>query len=242
MPDYGKFAPSPERYGGTPLGRKPTLRIIFEALNKARGTGYDTSEDSPVAAENFAFARAIWDVWETNQRMANVADPRRMSGAVLSRWERMFGIAVDPSETVVARRRAVGARFARNGLTPDAPSISDLIIALLGPVFVAIRHTPLAGAIVWWPGGTPNPDAPWYSTVARLLVKTVKPAGYTEQNFYDAVGGIHVALDPVLPSWTTIDWYRNSTAHLGGSLWADDPDAGFYLDDDHNLDNEVLDS
>ena len=237
MPTYGKYAPQPERYGGA--NTRPLVQVLHEALNRARGTAYDTTENSDVSAENFAFARALWDVWETNRRLSYQNDPYRMSGACLARWERILSIPVDPEDTEIERRDRVRERFQRIGQVPKPQSIRDLLRQKLGAIFVDLHHISVTEAVIRWPGGTEDPNAPWYSTVAHIAVQLRKPANYGEQAFYAAAAKVFSILDPVLAARLTWDWYRNGDGHTGE--WPTDPEAGFFLDDEHNLDNEIFD-
>jgi len=93
--------------------------------------------------------------------------------------------------------------------------------------------------VVRWPGGIQDPGAPWYSTVAHLVVQLRKPPNYSEQQFYQAAANVFGLLDPLLPAHLTWDWYRDGDGHTG--QWPPDPGAGFFLDDPHNLDNEIFD-
>lgn len=240
MPTNGKYAPQPERYGGLGTQRAPTIKILADALGKSRGTAYDSSQGTTVEVENWGLARALWESWETNRRLSFVADPFRMTGTVLARWERMLCIAPEPTATEPERRETVQERFGRFGMLADHQEIRDRLAASLGPVFVDLFHVTLAEAVVWWPGGTPNVDAPWYSTVCHVVVKTQKPAGYSEADYMAAIALVNDILDPILPAHMTWDWYRNGDGHTGA--WATDTGAGFFLDDDRNLDFEILDA
>jgi hypothetical protein len=235
MGTYGKFAPQPERYGG---GRS-SLLAIFNALNKARGTGYDTSTVNPVTIENFAYARAIWEVWETNRRMSVQCDPFSMSDPILARWERIFHLARDPKDTPVERRARVQAKFALFGFEPKPQAIADLLAAKLGSVFVAARHISPADSVTSWEGGTLVPGYPWYSTVGHVAIQLQKPTGYTEQDFYKAAATVFNILDPIMPAQLRWAWYRNHPGHTG-SAWSEDDGAGFILDTPNNLDNQVF--
>lgn len=240
MPSGGYF-PFPERYGG-PGDRR--LQRILEALNAARGSGYDTSSESNVWVENFAFARAISAAWGTNRRLAHQWDPQRMT-SLLSRWETILGLSPLSTDTEGDRRARIERHMLRFGEAGDQQYISDNLRRILGDVFVAVEYVAASSASITVPNGTysfgtANTDYPWTSTVCRILIRTQKPSSYTEREFYDAVDGVHPFLDSVLPAWCTWQWYRpgsTSATAGGGSISA----AGFYLDDEHNLDNEVFD-
>jgi uncharacterized protein YmfQ (DUF2313 family) len=237
MPNFGGYSPGAERYGGA----VPLLQRVLESLNKARGTAYNTSNTSTVWVENMAIARSIVDVWHQNQRLAYQNDPLRMT-TTLARWESILGINPPPSDTPVERRARVAARFLRNGQRVMQAYVVDQLQAILGPVFVQIIHLdPGVDAVSWWPL-TPSVDpvnVPWYSTVAKLMIKTQTPAGWTEAQYQNAVAGIFPLLDDIMPSWATWDYYRDGAGHSSSS-WAKDPSAGFYLDE-QNLNIEVFD-
>lgn len=241
---FGGYAPSPERYGGG----KPTIKSIHESLNLQRGTAYDVSGSvSPVWVENLAIARMLWDVWETNQRLANMWDPNRMTLDLVARWEKICGIAPLPSDTAVSRRARLAKKFSRVGQGALMSRLTSELTTLLGPVFVKVQTIPFTDAVMWWPGGTPSTTAPWYSTVAHILVKTTKPSGYTEAQYYDAVAKVFPLLEELAPSWVTFDFYRDNTNGNVG-VWGQDASAGFWLDHPitaggtPNLDNMVFDA
>lgn len=239
---FGKYYPNPERYGGLGTQRYATIKVIADALGKSLGTAFDSSLGSTVEVENWGIARALWETFETNRRLSYVADPRRVSGPILVRWERICGLGPDPRDTEPKRRRAFTAHVQRNGFVPFAANIEALLADLLGAVFVAVNRIGVDDAVTWWPGGTPNEDAPWYSTIMYLPLQTQKPAGYTEADFLAAVAKIHPLLDAVMPSHMTWAWYRNDPAHAGDGDSLSDPDAGFYLDDGLNLNFEAFDA
>jgi len=222
MPTYGGFSPQPERYGGgVPRGQR-----ILESLNAAMGTAYDTSRGTTVYAENLATARCINAAWENNQRLANQWDPRRMT-VFVPRWERILKLTPLPTDTMPVRRRRIAAVFARWSQLPTYQQIKDKLSDALATTFVDLEHIAPADAVTWWPGGTPNADFPWYSTISHLLIRVTKPTPMTEATFYSTMGLILPLLDGFVPAWVTWSWIRNGP---NGD--------GFFLDELHNLDNE----
>ena len=228
MPTFGGMSPSPIRYGGG----IPSLQRIIESLASQLGTAYDTEDtDGIVYLELMAEARCIQAMWSQNARMANQWQAARMTD-FLERWERIYKIPVFFSDTLVERRARVGVAQARVGRS-DGPAVYDVCSTILGTAFVAIVHTTSAAAVVWTPTGWPmgsHGTTNWYSTVAHVAVKVTQPSSMSDAEFYDRTAALMVALDGVLPAWVTFDWYRE-----GGF------GAGFYLDDEHNLDNEAFD-
>lgn len=142
---YGGFSPQPERYGGA----RPTVEFILRSLNAQMGTAYDVTAGSPVFMRNLALARCLADVWDTSERMANQFDPYRMS-EFLPRWEKILGIIPLPTDTDVARRQRVQAKFARMGRMPTAQAISDQLTRVLAPItFVIVTDTAATAEIAW---------------------------------------------------------------------------------------------
>jgi len=209
-----------------------TQAAILEGLNAAHGTAYDVSEGSNVYAENDAYADAIYGIWETNQRVANQFDPQRMT-SMLPRWERIMRIVPPEGATMPERRREIARRWARNGRKTTDQDLFDEIYELVGDVLVAIEYDTVATATTFWPSGTPNVYAPWYSTISIAKVHVEPTAGMTYDEFCRAVGNAIVVLDARLPAWAT--WMT----------WANDFTTGlpeFILDNPHNLDWSVFDS
>lgn len=242
---FGGYAPYPRRFGG---GR-PRLQIIHDALNAARGTALDaTNPDTIVWVENMAYARAIcFDGYGTNDRLAMQWDPDRMTD-MLSRWEKILAIVVPPEATEQERRAEVKKRFRR---FLDASGLHSRLYAKLrdelGDVFVAIEYIDVSIATIYapnasYPWGTVQPGHPWYSTVAHILVLTQKPDGYTDGEYYEAVGKIVQITDGFLPAWCSISWYRAPTGGAAINVSGGPSQAGFYLDQTANLDNQVIDS
>lgn len=228
----GGLHPQPHVDGGG----VPRLERILKALNQARGTAYNTDSDSNVYVENMALARAINETWDVNQRLANIWDPNRLTD-MLERWEKILAIPRLPDDADATRRAKVAAHLARFGKAANRARLLELLEAELGAVFVALYYIDTDDAVVQWPANGWTDQ--FFSSVAHILVKVEKPSGYTEGDFYAAVAKINPLLDGVLPSWVTWDWYRNGSSHTG--TWSTDTGAGFWLDDDYNLDNQIFD-
>ena len=229
---FGGWHPGFERSGDP----SPDLQRIFESLAAARGTAYDTTTlTGRVAIELQAYARAINECWQNNQRMANQWIAMKMTD-FLPRWETIYGIVPLSTDTLIDRRRRIAVIQLRSG-SANMQAVNDALVTLLGSIFVGITITSSATANVWTPSTWPfgNHDATgavdWYSTVGYLAIKVAQPAGMLDSDFYATMGTIVPLLDAILPAWVTFDWYRTSPT-LG---------AGFYLDDTYNLDNEAFD-
>lgn len=70
----------------------------------------------------------------------------------------------------------------------------------------------------------------WTSNVAYIAIPCVKPVAMSEAEFYERMGVVFATLDPYVPAWLDFDWFRDG---VNG--------AGFYLDEDPNLDNQRFD-
>jgi len=241
---YGGYHPYPRRFGG---GR-PRLRIVHDALNAARGTAINASDTTTVAwVENMAYARAItFDGYGQNERMALQWDPERMT-AFLPRWERIFRITPPPTATDRERRVAVLRAFRR---VLDASGLHERLVSALAAeipdYFSAVEYIDITNAVVnvpdnTYPWGTPNAAVPWSSTVAHVLILLIKPANANERDFYAAASKVAPIADRILPTWCSFDWYRAPAGGPAVNVSGGPSQGGFYLDDDHNLDNNVFD-
>lgn len=239
---FGAFHPYPRRFGGG----KTHLEIRQEGLTVQRGTAYSNDPTSIVWLANHAIARAlVFDGWDVNGRLALQWDPDRMTD-MLPRWEKIFRIIPAPTATLVDRHAVIKARFRRfldaTGLNTR---ITNALSVALGPFFVAVEYLSLTVANVHDDSGTfgtPLTGAPWTSTVAHILVRLTKPAGYSEGEFYAAAGLVTPLIDPIMPAWCTLDWYRAPVVYAPVVVIGGPSGGGFYLDEPSNLDNSVFDA
>lgn len=226
-------------------GGKRTLEYVLESLNAQRGTAYDITEDSAVYAENMAYARALAEVLSMNQRLANQWIPSKMT-TCLARWEAICGIRPAPTDTDAVRRARIAQKFDFIGKLANRAKLDEELAAELGSVFVAVEYISYANAIIHvpdgtYPWGTVSSGAPWCSTVAHVLIKTQVPTGYTEEDYYAAVARVSPLMEQLAPAWVTWDWYRAPASGTPVSVSGGPSAGGFYLDDEHNLDNNVFD-
>lgn len=243
---FGGYHPCPRRFGGGKYEGKPLLEVVHQSLNAARGAAFDTDSETSIAAvETMAWARALaYDGWELNARLGHQWDARRTTD-MLPRWERIFKIRPRPDATDRERRNELVLRWERFGGVSNQARLTTVLSEALGDYFVAVEYISLAEAAVRvpdaaYPWGAVTPGYPWGSTVAHILVKLQKPSGATEAQFYEAAGKVVTLLDPIISAFVTVDWYRaplSTPVSVSGGPSA----GGFYLDDEHNLDNNVFD-
>lgn len=234
--------PFPRRLGG---GRPRYLAILEGLLSSMAAKGYSTEPSSIHYVRCMAAAREIAATWSTNARIGHCRDPWRMDIETLVRWEKMLKLPVTRADTVYSRRARLANHFTLVGL-PTLTSLCEAQARLaVGSRFTAIEHVPPASVNVTvpdatYPFGTVSTAAPWSSTACMMIVLCTKLDADTEGSFYEAMGRLTAALDPLMPSWMTFHWYRRPVstpiAVAGGPSMA-----GFYLDDEHNLDNCVFD-
>ncbi len=242
MSGYGGFSPAPRRMGGG----KSRVKLIFDALASARGTSIDATNPETIAyVETLAVARAIAGVWNTNQRLSFQWDARRMSPAMLERWETIYGISPGVDDELATRRGRVARAQARVGRGALYTAIYNELTDALGAFFVSIDFISPTNAVVTvpaggYPFGTVVDGFPWLSTVAHILVRVVCPTGYSEHEFYEAVGLMAERLEPLLPAWTTWDWYRAPETGAPVAVVGGPSAGGFYLDE-RNLNESVFD-
>lgn len=246
MPAFGGMTPYPRKFGGG----KPRIQTFTEALATSRGSAYDASTwSTAVYCENTAIARALDAAWATNARAANVWNPYRCGMEIISRWENILSLPQLPSLTDYDRRVRVASVLGRFGSAIVDTLLTSILTSALGSVFVSLEHITFANANITVPdasypwgvvAATQNGDTPpWTSTVAHILVRLQAPTGMSEADFYSAAGQVNTLLDPILPVWTTFDWYRAGVTPV--NVTGGPSAGGFFLDDTHNLDNECFD-
>lgn len=244
MASYGGTCPFPRAIGGN---ADEELNALVASQNAQLGSAYDTSEGTAVYVESVAIARMLWGAYGTNARLGNLAHPYKMPKETIPRWEKILFLPGGQNLRETERRDRIAAKWAKFGKFITRAYIEEVIQGVASDVFVQIEHIDYANAHILIPElgytfgvvGTYG-ASPWASTICHILILTEKPANYSEQDYYASVAKISKALDPILPAWATFDWYRRpeSTpiAVSGGPS-----QAGFYLDDEHNLDNNVFD-
>jgi len=240
MPTFGGMMPFPRKFGGG----EPRIKTVLNSLNADRGTAFDTANtQSTVYIIDMAIARALAAAWGTNIRLGNMWSPYHMSTDTLERWERILSLNPSPDSTEVERRQYLATLFSNFGQASINGRLYTLLSDALGDAFVDIEHISYANAAIHVPDGTyPWGDVidgtPWSSTVAHILVRLQKPNGWSEADFYEAAGRVIQLLEPVIPVWCTVDWYRPGDT---SSVVSGGPSAGgFYLDTPANLDNQVF--
>jgi hypothetical protein len=232
----------PMRMGG---GKRRSTTIL-ESLNRARGTAYDTSEESEIYAEHLAYARAIANAWAQNQRLANHWQWSRLTKSGIERWERIMQLSPAPTDSDATRRRRIGRIFERIGQLINRAKLEDILREELGEVFVAIEYIDVSLANIHvpdgtYPFGTVAEGFPWYSTALHVLIRTQRPSGYSYGDFWAAVQRIMPLLDDMLPAWCTFDWYLPPVNYAPINVVGGPSAGGFYLDDEKNLDFAVFD-
>jgi len=239
---FGGLRSSPWRFGGG----QTQLEILLISLNNAMGTAYTTDQTSVVYLRNLAMAKVIRQMLSSNQRLANQGDPNKLS-TLLSRWEKIMALPINPDLSDTERRLRVSKLIARFGAVETYQYVTDTLTRELGPVFVSLEFIDVSLALIGvpdgsYPYGSVFPGNPWFSTVDHILIRLQKPAGYNEAQFYEAAGKVGLILDPILPVWNTFDWYRAPEPGPPIDMSPEGPTAaGFYLDQEHNLDNNILD-
>lgn len=227
-------------------GGKPRVKLIFDALAAARGTAINASDPTTIAyVETLAVARAIAAAWGTNERLSYQWDPWRMSPAMLARWERIFALQVSPNDDISVRRARLARAQTRVGRGALLTTIQNELSDALGAVLVGVEFVTPTNAVVTvpdpgYPFGVVVPGAPWSSSAAKILVRVQAPAGYSEADFYNAVGLISERLEPLIPAWSTWDWYRAPQVGAPITVAGGPSAAGFYLDE-RNLNESVFD-
>lgn len=222
-------------------GGGSVVDIILTSLNASFGSAYATDNpNSLVYLRNYALAKCLAAAWAQNARLGNQGNPMKLT-TLLERVEAIYAMPKDPSITRDQRRQRIAYVEKRRGEPADNQFITDGLARILGPVFVALEFISFANAVVHvpdntYPFGTVAPGAPWYSTVCHILVRTQKPAGWSEGQYRIAGGAANAFLDAVVPAWCTWTIYHPPEGHAPTNTPGGPSAGGFFLDTPNSLD------
>lgn len=229
----GAFNPSPLRTGAS---SGTLIEYFLATLNEGLGTAYNPVLGTAIYKENLAIARALGALVAFGERIGNQADPFKLTD-FLETWEEIFRIKPGFNDSLESRRATVAFRMSLIGMSPDLGTFTSVVRQILPNTFVRVElipstkantHVPLGANV---PGGiNVPPDGFWSSSISHILIVTQKPATMTENEFYAEVGRLYAYAHLILPGWATFDWVRDGASG-----------AGFYLDEEHNLDNQRFD-
>lgn len=240
MGGLGAFNPAPHQLGGA---AQTDLEAIQSSLEDALGTALRGERGTVQWVENHATARVLWDLYRATQRLANQWDPARMTD-FLARWEGILGLRPMPYATLASRREAVGAKLSLIGAGTSLRALRDYLAVRLDGMFVDLAFMSPSQAVSYVPGGGSIPGgptlldgavlgdqmSPFTSTLGYLTILLHKPASMSDVEFYDRAGSIYDEIDGLVGAWMDFAWVRDG---VNG--------AGFYLDEDFNLDNQRFD-
>lgn len=236
----GGFNPSPNVLGGSAA---LDLEAIQEGFADSQGSALARERGTVAWVENHAQARVLWDLYRLPQRLANQWDPLRMTD-FLPRWEKILGIKPLKNETLLERREHVGSKMSLVSAGTIQQVLTDYLEETIGDIFVGVEYGDPVTAVTYVPGGAsipggptlldgdllPNTLSPWSSSLAYISILINKPASMTNDEFYERAARIYDDVDNLIGAWMRFDWVN------------DGPNgAGFYLDEDANLDNQRFD-
>lgn len=228
----GGYNPSPMQFGAE---MNKIIELIQQGVEQAQGTALATEYGTIAWVENHATARVLADLAKSAIRLGNQWDPEKMTDFI-PRWEKILGIIPSSDSTDNERRAEIGLKLSLTGEPPTYQVVYDFLSDLLGEVFVNLILTTSVEASGMVPGGITIPggvtlsDGDWISSIAYLAIEVEKPMDMTYKEFYPLVGKIYQYLNVLLPAWCDFDWFLDG---VNG--------AGFYLDEERNLDNMRFD-
>ena len=197
------------------------LQQIAASLLAQRGNAVTSQVGSILWVEVQAHARAIYNIWAVNQKMAYQFDPNKMTD-FLSRWESIMGFAALPTDTIQARQQRIAARFASINKNPDEQQVKDLLNGFLGDLFLELITGSAATSYVQVPGGSAITggvqnvaSGPWLSNIQQLFIEVIKPNNILNSQFYSTVNTIFPILGSYLPAYDTFDWFWSSFSDDG---------------------------
>ena len=241
MAGLGGFNPAPFKFG---QASSTELEAIQDALAESQGTAIVRERGSTAWVENHATARVLYALYNDARRLGNVNDPKRMT-STLPRWEKILQIFPSESDTLADRRARVEVKLSILSAGTTIQVVNDYLTLVLGDMFVklefsdpltATTHVPGGGTVS---GGGPtfldgdNADpaiSPYASSLGYVAILLQRPTNMTIELFYERAGRIYEEMDNLLGAWMDFDWVN------------DGPNgAGFYLDEERNLDNQRFD-
>ncbi len=242
MAGLGGFNPAPFKFGDA---ASTDLEAIQNAFADAQGTSLARERGSIAWVENHATARVLYALYGLAYRLANVNDPKRMT-TTLPRWEKILQLVPSESDTLAERRARVEAKLSLLSAGTTIQVVEDYLSLVLGDMFVKLEFSDPLTATTYVPGGgsvsgggptfldgdNADPNiSPYASSLGYLAILIQRPANMTIELFYERAGRIYEELDNLLGAWMDFDWVN------------DGPNgAGFYLDEDYNLDNQRFDA
>jgi hypothetical protein len=207
--------------------KNQAIELIYKDLNEARGTAYDTEEGTVVAAEDYAYAKAIQDLFEGASRLKNQFLPTSMY-QFLERWEAIFGIAAVPNATVIQRQNTISLFFQRWSKPPTLATLTYFAQQLLGSTFIKFElYDGMDAGISFTPGGYSIPggasilDGNWKSYVSFVNVDIWQPQDkYGNKLMDDATynalyNNFYVFFASYLPAYVSFGSRRYQTAGTG---------------------------
>lgn len=229
----GRFGYAPHR---TSMSRDSLCESILRDLLEGMGKPYDTRENTWLFIQCNTYARALSEAWVLYFRMLNQINPLTMTD-FLEGWEHIFNIKPSAQQSEKNRRKEIALHFLFSKSGASIYTLNQFFKIILPNTFVRVElipstkantHVPLGANV---PGGiNVPPDGFWSSSISHILIVTQKPATMTENEFYAEVGRLYAYAHLILPAWATFDWVREGASGVG-----------FYLDEEHNLDNQRFD-
>ncbi|MRG98201.1 putative phage tail protein [Polyangium spumosum] len=240
MAGLGGFNPAPFKFGAA---SQTDLEAIQNAIAEAEGTSLAVIKGTVKWVENHATARVLWELYGATQKLANQWLPEKATD-FLPRWEAILGITPSRFDDLEDRRRRVAAKLSLIGKGTTFQVVNDYLTTILGSIYQGLVFTDPMDATTYVPGGGSVPGgptfldgntidpqlSPYYSTVAYVAILLAKPDSMSEEEFYALAGRIYEDADNLFGAWVAFDWIRDG---VNG--------AGFYLDEDNNLDGQRFD-
>jgi hypothetical protein len=238
----GAFNPAPFVFGGAAAS---DLEALQTGLAELMGSALAKERGSLQWIENHATARVFGYLYGLVRRFGNQSDPTRMVDGALERWEAILGISVGSHDTGPLRRERVAAKLSLIGGDTTFQAVNDYLTRILGAMYQGLIFTDPMNATTYVPGGGSVPGGPTFidgalagpsispfaSSVAYVAIKLEKPADMTEAEFYERASTIYDEVDGLVGAWMDFDWFRDGPSG-----------AGFYLDQNNNLDNQRFDA
>lgn len=241
MAGLGGFNPAPLTFGEAATTDLETLQ---NDIAEAQGSAIAKDRGTVAWVQNHAKARVLLALYLLARKLGYVNDPKRMT-VTLERWESILGIDPLKTDTRIERRLRVEAKLSLLAAGTNFTTINDYLTRILGDMYVGLEFPDPLTATTYVPGGGSVPGggptfldgnlagptvSPYASSLAHVVVLLEKPAEMSEDTFYGKAAQIYEDMDNLIGAWMGFEWVRDG---VNG--------AGFYLDEEANLDNQRFD-
>jgi hypothetical protein len=213
MAGFGKNNGFPRRFGGGPRYRSYEERALARAFAK---DGFSVARGTTKAAEAYAYAGGIANIWAVNERLRGADVPSRML-ETLPVYEEILRTRPASEDTDNARRQAVAARL--RGISGQATTedIESVCRELLGNAFEGLRKVDPDAVYSYWPGINPGPPGFEWTSNLGIIGIAVRQDSRSDAAWNRVMSQLRDLLHTLLPGWEVFDIGQDEDGFILGT-------------------------